>query len=114
MDQTLILPGIGIADPVGQLTGTRVQLAPGASEKAGEASAYTLYFKNTQTIPVGSFFQLNVPVASGFTLASSPGCSSPSVSGKSLQGPLKCTYGGGVVTVEGLSGEVAGGTDSAL
>ncbi len=69
LDENLIFGTIGIANDIGELSDTLVSIHSGGLSSAGEYTTYLIRFKNSQLIPLNSYFTITVPVSSGYEVS---------------------------------------------
>ena len=100
LDQNLVFGVIGIADTIGLLTSTSVNLDSAGVLNAGEVSRYAFSFKVSQTIPAQSYMKFYV-LDPNFGLSKFPSCSAFSMNGKIIQGKLTCETVGREIYIRG-------------
>lgn len=89
-DESLIFGALGVSGDITDLVATSV--GPDqvyGTTKAGEPSRYNFAFKTTLHIPVSSYVELSLP-DSGFFVSDFPSCSLFAISGKQVDGQIKC------------------------
>ena len=100
LDENLVFDVLGIADSVGTLTSTIVNVASSGLSNAGETTRYNFQFKVSQLIPAQSYMKFTISDPD-FGLTNFPACNAYAINGKTIEGKFFCETSGRDILVRG-------------